>query len=938
LHKLTKNYADLVKHLTELLKKDTPFEWTLERKESFRKIKGSLIQAPVLAIPNMEKPFSVVCDASDFAIGCALLQKDDNDNDRVISYQSRQLRPAERNYPVHDKELLAMKYAMVKFRVYLMGSKPFVIYTDHASLRTAIKTPHLSQRMARWLSFFAEFNFTVEYKPGKMNVIADALSRRPDYEEIRVLRKSTIKSTDLVERIRDAYSKDEEYQSFIEYAEGRTKRESLSKRLQARLHRLRYIDGLIYLVIEVGDQPRIVIPNDKDIRFDIIEEFHSPPYSGHFGRDKTYNMLALHYYWPKLYKDVQRYIKHCDICQRVQPNLSGKAPLKSLPIPNDCWKSISLDFIFGLPRDKDGNTGVLTIVDRFSKMVHLFPVKETITGKQTAELFLNNIFRLHGLPEDIVSDRDPRFTASFWKQLFQLLGTQLKMSTTHHPETDGQTERVNRVVEDTLRCYVGNIGSSWSHYLPMVEFAINNSVHSSTGMTPFFANTCRHPRTPAILGGTSVITFNKATIPDEQEDHGAMDIHEGIKDVKDAEFVLNVQKDDQLDHHVEVKSLPADSIAITPLDDRLVQSQKSQCTKGEKAEVAFTHERRLDNLTKGIRKQNDTMSSHSCLNDRRCLRKKNGEDEDITSSESRETLLTSGNDRSRNNKNLHVNNVVTADNFLLHNIREAIPNEVNELNYQFKGELKKFLNTKQKVINLIRDSITNSIDKQKYNADKVGRKNRQQFNINDKVLLDIKNLPKHAITNIGSNKLLPSYIGPYKIKKRYGNSYLLDIPSRMKLHPIFYVGLLKPYVGLHSPPPLQPSSSSTLQMSRPLRRHPSKFDGKFYPSISGSPSPTSSHSRHPFLDCRHHHQDLERTRSSSSKTNTIPPILRNNLEENFFHVDQIVGRRKKGNSYEYRVHWLGLPIDQDTWEPRDNLLEDIPDMIHHFDDHIDSHF
>ena len=124
----------------------------------------------------------MICDASDFAIGSALMQKDDKGNDRIISFQSRQLKSAERNYPVHDKELLAMKYALVKFRVSLLGAKPFVVYTDHASLRTAVNSPHLSQRMARWLSFFAEYNFHVEYKPGKLNVIADALSRRPDYE------------------------------------------------------------------------------------------------------------------------------------------------------------------------------------------------------------------------------------------------------------------------------------------------------------------------------------------------------------------------------------------------------------------------------------------------------------------------------------------------------------------------------------------------------------------------------------------------------------------------------------------------------------------------------------------------------------------------------------------------------------------------------------
>ncbi|KAF1320873.1 reverse transcriptase, partial [Globisporangium splendens] len=150
LHKYTRNYAALVQPLTQLLKKDIEWEWSSDHQAAFAEVKRSLREAPVLAIANHDKPFHVVCDASDYAIGCALMQHDDEGHERVVSYQSRQLRPAERNYPVHDKELLAMKYSLVKFRVYLLGEERFAIYTDHASLRTAVKTPHLSQRMARW--------------------------------------------------------------------------------------------------------------------------------------------------------------------------------------------------------------------------------------------------------------------------------------------------------------------------------------------------------------------------------------------------------------------------------------------------------------------------------------------------------------------------------------------------------------------------------------------------------------------------------------------------------------------------------------------------------------------------------------------------------------------------------------------------------------------
>ncbi|POM81277.1 LOW QUALITY PROTEIN: Reverse transcriptase [Phytophthora palmivora] len=204
LHKYSAGYAELARPLSDLLKKDADWVWEQQHQDAFDSIKASLQQAPGLALPDENKSFSVVCDASDYAIGCALLQKDDEGRERVISFQSRQLKAAERNYPVHDKELLAMKYALVKFRVHLLDTMPFVIYTDHASLRTATYSPHLSQRMARWLSFFAEYNFRVEYKPGKLNVLADALSRRPDYELAHVSRVTT----DLYDRIRFAYQED----------------------------------------------------------------------------------------------------------------------------------------------------------------------------------------------------------------------------------------------------------------------------------------------------------------------------------------------------------------------------------------------------------------------------------------------------------------------------------------------------------------------------------------------------------------------------------------------------------------------------------------------------------------------------------------------------------------------------------------------------------
>ncbi|KAF1333614.1 Pol protein, partial [Globisporangium splendens] len=513
LHKYSHNYAARVRPLTHLLKKDVEWDWTNDVMNAFIDVKESLVRAPVLALPDHTKAFSVVCDASDFAIGCALMQKDDDGHERVVSYQSRLLKAAEKNYPVHDKELLAIKYALLKFRVHLLGATPFVVYTDHASLRTAINSPHLSQRMARWLAFFSEFNFRVEYKPGKENVLADALSRRPDYEssaddssdalclertpDLMHLSISRVQ-TKLKDNIQSLYAKDDECRLLLAHFDGSSK-ESLPAKLKSKLARFSYHDGLLWHRLSNFDYLRVYVPHDQDLKLSTLHEFHDAPASGHLGREKTFLQVSNVFWWPHQYKWVANYVRSCKQCQRVKPAGKNKAPLHPLPIPQDCWKSVGMDFVFGFPEDKARNTGVVVFVDRLSKMVHVAPVRKHVTAQETACLFLEHVFRYHGLPESIVSDRDPRFTAAFWRELFRLLGTDLALSTADHPETDGQTEHVNRVVEDILRSIAVDHPRDWSRWLPYAEFAINSSEHASTAVTPFYFNSLRHPRVPATL-------------------------------------------------------------------------------------------------------------------------------------------------------------------------------------------------------------------------------------------------------------------------------------------------------------------------------------------------------------------------------------------------------------------------------------------------------
>lgn len=506
-------YAQQTAVLTKLLHKNTLFNWTDDMQLAFEKIKKSLVTSPVLILPNPEKPFTVFFDAaSTNAIGGILCQKGEDNKLHPVAYESRQLRDNEKNYPVHEQELLAFIHCLNKWRHYLDGLR-FSVFTDNKSLATLKTNKNLSIRQIRWLSLFQSYQFDIYHIPRIKNTAADALSKIPfaTYLPEHTSRTSSMElyyiyliqtQEEIKEDIRNNYKNDNLWKKIISDLESENSDDFKNYHMN---------DDLLYYFDSATHQNRICVPRLIKITNNLLKHAHDIPISGHLGVEKTYEKLAREFYWPNMIHTIRNYIKTCDSCQRVKSsNQKPSGLLQPLEIPYNRWESISMDFITQLPPTKNKYDSITVFVDRLTKRVHFTPSFTSDDALAVAKIFIKEIFKQHGLPKSIVSDRDPKFTSRFWKELCNLLGIQLKMSTAQHPETDGQTERANRSLEEMLRHYVSYAQDDWDEHLPILEYAYNNSIHSSTKLTPFFADNGRNPSS-TILPNSSYSHVPKAS-------------------------------------------------------------------------------------------------------------------------------------------------------------------------------------------------------------------------------------------------------------------------------------------------------------------------------------------------------------------------------------------------------------------------------------------
>ena len=233
---------------------------------------------------------------------------------------------------------------------------------------------------------------------------------------------------------------------------------------------------------------RLCVPANEELKRQILEEAHSFAYAMHPGSTKMYRTLKEYYWWSGMKREVVEYVSKCFICQQVKAERQKSyGLLQPLPIPEWKWESITMDFVFKLPPTLQRYDGIWVVVDRLTKSAHFLPIREEFSPQKLAELFMNHIVILHGVPMSIISNRDPRFTSRFWKILMKELGVKLNLSTAFHPQTDGQSERTIKTLEDMLRSCVLQFKGHRKEYLPLAEFTYNNSYHSSIKMSPYEA-------------------------------------------------------------------------------------------------------------------------------------------------------------------------------------------------------------------------------------------------------------------------------------------------------------------------------------------------------------------------------------------------------------------------------------------------------------------
>jgi hypothetical protein len=475
------SYAVKTEPIRRLKKAGQPFEWGPDQQHAFTKLKHDLANLPNLQQPDFRKPFELLSDAaSKQGIAVILCQRDMNtDISMPISFASRSLSPAEKNYSVQELEALAVYWGIKKFRAYLECRK-FTVFSDHSSLQWFLRTKEERQgRLARWAIELQQFDFDVIYVKGQTNVVADHLSRHPlpSISQLHAdenVNWSKLQSSDSsLDAIREKAATGSS-RSFVTDTEGVLYRRSLDQRTNQ------------WIQLKV-------VPSSLVKR--IMNMTHDSPLAGHLGQTKTFKRIQSQFWWPTMAKDCKEYVKSCLVCQqhKDKPELKEAPKDTSGRFPMD---RVAMDFFGPLPETAIGNCYILVIQDTYTKYVELYPLPRT-DAPTVAECFFKHFIPRHGIPNEVLSDNGPPFSSAWIQTLWAKLGTQTIFSPAYHPSSNGQVERMMRTLRPMVASYCDE-EVEWDRWLRHLRWAYNSAVHQTTKETPHFLLFGRDPFYPQV--------------------------------------------------------------------------------------------------------------------------------------------------------------------------------------------------------------------------------------------------------------------------------------------------------------------------------------------------------------------------------------------------------------------------------------------------------